>query len=78
VIPIDEHSYLVIIERGRDGYGAWAPDLPGCVALGDTPDDAEREMREAIAFHLDGLREDGCPIPPASAAGMALVQVPAA
>ena len=78
MIPIDEHSYLVIIERGREGYGAWAPDLPGCVALGDTPDDAEREMREAIAFHLDGLREDGFPIPPASAAGTAVVEVPAA
>jgi predicted RNase H-like HicB family nuclease len=78
MIPIDEHSYLVIIERGDDGYGAWAPDLPGCVALGDTPEHTESEMRDAIAFHLDGLREEGCEIPPPSAAGMALVAVPVA
>ena len=70
--------YLILIEPTATGFSAYTPDLPGCVALGDTPDEAEREMREAIAFHLDGLREDGCPIPPASAAGMALVEVPAA
>jgi len=40
-----------------------APDLPGCITLGDTVEDTEREMREAIAFHLDGLREDGLPLP---------------
>jgi predicted RNase H-like HicB family nuclease len=48
-------SYLIVIERAEDGgCGAWAPDLPGCVALGDTIEDAERELREAIAFHLEG------------------------
>jgi predicted RNase H-like HicB family nuclease len=45
------------------GYGAWAPDLPGCIALGDTVEDTEREMRAAINFHLDGLRQDGLPLP---------------
>lgn len=75
MIPIDEHSYLVIIERGEGGYGAWAPDLPGCVAVADTPEETEREMREAIAFHLEGLRDEGDEIPPPSAAGTALVDI---
>jgi predicted RNase H-like HicB family nuclease len=60
--------YLIIIEQAEDGgYGAWAPDLPGCVALGDTPEECEREMREAVAFHLEGLRVEGEPIPTPSA-----------
>ncbi len=78
MIPIDANSYLVIIEQGGDGYGAWAPDLPGCVAVGDTPEETEREMRDAIAFHLEGLRQEGCEIPPPSAAGMAMVEAPTA
>ncbi|MEA2139072.1 MAG: hypothetical protein QOG56_2222 [Solirubrobacteraceae bacterium] len=77
MIAVDAHSYLVIIERGDAGFGAWAPDLPGCVAVGDTLEEAEREMREAIAFHLDGMREDGCAIPVPSAAGMAMIEIPA-
>jgi predicted RNase H-like HicB family nuclease len=57
-------TYAVIIERAEDGgYGAWSPDLPGCVALGDTPDETLDEMREAIAFHLEGMRLHGDPIP---------------
>ena len=57
-------SYAVVIERAEDGgYGAWAPDLPGVAALGDTQDEALAEMRKAIEFHLDGLREDGQPVP---------------
>lgn len=57
-------TYAVIIERADDGgYGAWSPDLPGCVALGDTPDETLVEMREAIAFHLEGMRLHGDPIP---------------
>jgi predicted RNase H-like HicB family nuclease len=56
----DAPSYLIVIERAEDGgYGAWAPDLPGCVALGDTIEDAEHQMREAIAFHLRRSRRDG-------------------
>ncbi|MGH3718695.1 MAG: type II toxin-antitoxin system HicB family antitoxin [Pseudonocardiaceae bacterium] len=57
-------GYVIIIERADDGgYGAWAPDLPGCVATGQDYDTCVAEMREAIRFHLDGMREDGDPIP---------------
>ena len=60
--------YLVVIERTESGtYSAYVPDLPGCVATGATHDQAERNIREAIRFHLDGLREDGLPIPEPSA-----------
>ncbi|HSO54218.1 MAG TPA: type II toxin-antitoxin system HicB family antitoxin [Actinomycetes bacterium] len=72
-------SYLIVIERAADGgYGAWAPDLPGCVALGDTLEDCEQEMRDAVAFHLDGLRLDGSPIPEPSAVAAVMVTIPAA
>lgn len=59
-----QHSYLIVIEREKDNFGAWAPDLPGCVAVGDTQDECVQEMREAIAFHIDGLRQSGEPVPP--------------
>jgi predicted RNase H-like HicB family nuclease len=60
----DPHAYVILIGPTPDGhFGAWAPDLPGCIALGDTVEETEREMREAIAFHLDGLHEDGLPVP---------------
>ena len=60
----DPDAYVILIGPTPDGhYGAWAPDLPGCIALGRTIEDTEREMREAIALHLDGLREDGLPLP---------------
>ncbi|WP_017593707.1 type II toxin-antitoxin system HicB family antitoxin [Nocardiopsis potens] len=55
--------YVILIEPGHDGYGAWCPDLPGCVALGDTVDETIEEMRGAIDFHLDGLRAEGLPVP---------------
>ena len=55
--------YAVIIEKGEKNYSAYVPDLPGCVATGQTVAETEREIREAIEFHLDGLREDGAPIP---------------
>ncbi|HEX5123751.1 MAG TPA: type II toxin-antitoxin system HicB family antitoxin [Rhodanobacteraceae bacterium] len=58
--------YAIVIERAEGNYSAYVPDLPGCVATGDTLAEVESGMREAIAFHLDGLREDGLPIPPAS------------
>ena len=57
------YRYLVIIEKGEEGYGAYAPDLPGCVAVGDTLDEVEQNMRAAIAMHLKGLVEDQEPIP---------------
>ena len=72
-------SYLIVIERADDGgYGAWAPDLPGCVALGDTIEDAEHQMRKAIAFHLEGLREQGEPVPPPTAVAAVVLTTPAA
>lgn len=60
-------SYVILIDETPDGgFGAWAPDLPGRVALGDSFQECLSEMREAVAFHLDGMRADGQPIPPAS------------
>ncbi len=56
-------KYAVIIEKGPANYGPYVPDLPGCVAVGDTVEEVERLIREAIEFHLEGMREDGAPIP---------------
>jgi predicted RNase H-like HicB family nuclease len=55
--------YAVVIEKTDDNYSAYVPDLPGCVATGDTVKMVESEIREAIRFHLEGLREDGLPVP---------------
>jgi len=55
--------YAVVIESAGSNYSAYVPDLPGCVATGATLADAEAAIRDAIAFHLDGLREDGLPVP---------------
>ncbi len=57
-------QYAVIIEKSATGFGAFVPDLPGCVAVGETEDEVIQLIREAIEFHIDGLREDGEPIPP--------------
>ena len=59
-------QYLVVVEKGATSFGAYVPDLPGCVATGTTLAETETAIREAIEFHLDGLRQDGSPIPPAS------------
>ncbi len=56
-------KYLVIYEKTDTGYSAYAPDLPGCITTGTTLEETERMMKEAIEFHLQGLREDGLPIP---------------
>jgi predicted RNase H-like HicB family nuclease len=57
-------EYLVIFEQGKDGgWGAYAPDLPGLGVVGDSREDAEQLIREGIAIHIAGLREDGLPIP---------------
>lgn len=57
-------QYAVVIERGEDGgYGAFVPDLPGCVAIGKTEADVRRLLREAIALHIAAMREDGELIP---------------
>jgi predicted RNase H-like HicB family nuclease len=55
--------YGIVIERTPNNYSAYVPDLPGCVAAGDSIEEAEREIREAIRFHIEGLLEDGLPIP---------------
>ncbi|PKN81636.1 MAG: hypothetical protein CVU47_06050 [Chloroflexi bacterium HGW-Chloroflexi-9] len=56
-------KYIVVIERSDKNYAAYVPDLPGCVATAPTRDEVEREIRAAIAFHLDGLKADGLPVP---------------
>jgi len=59
--------YAVIIEKGEKSYGAYVPDLPGCVAVGKTKREVLKLIREAIELHLEGMREEGIPIPtPAS------------
>jgi predicted RNase H-like HicB family nuclease len=58
--------YAIVIEAAGDNFSAYVPDLPGCVATGSTIEDTERQIREAIEFHLEGLRADDLPIPPAS------------
>ncbi len=55
--------FAVVIEKTEGNYSAYVPDLPGCVATGDTVADVEREIRNAIRFHIEGLREDGLPVP---------------
>ena len=60
--------YAIVIENAGPNYSAYAPDLPGCAATGATVEEVQREIREAIEFHLEGLREDGLPIPPPSSA----------
>jgi predicted RNase H-like HicB family nuclease len=55
--------YAVVIENADGNFSAYVPDLPGCVATGATLAEAEQGIREAIQFHLDGMREDGIPIP---------------
>lgn len=59
--------YAIVIERAENNYSAYVPDLPGCVATGATVQEAESQIREAIEFHIAGLREDGIAVPqPAS------------
>ena len=60
-------KYAVIIEKGEDGYGAYVPDLPGCIAAGKTKKEVKKLIQEAIEFHIEGLKEDGHSVPkPAS------------
>jgi predicted RNase H-like HicB family nuclease len=56
-------KYLIVMERTETGYSAYSPDLPGCVSTGRTREDVETNMHEAIALHLDGLREEGQAVP---------------
>ena len=59
--------YAVVIEKAEKNFSAYVPDLPGCVATGATVADVEAEIREAIRFHIDGLKEDGIAVPPPAA-----------
>jgi predicted RNase H-like HicB family nuclease len=71
-------SFLVVIEKGQDSYGAYSPDLPGCVAVGDTVEEVEQRMREAILLHIEGMREDHLPLPqPTSRAEYIDISIPA-
>jgi predicted RNase H-like HicB family nuclease len=55
--------YIIIIEKAKNNFSAYCPDLPGCIAVGDTIEETKQSMREAIAFHIQGMIEDGDPIP---------------
>jgi predicted RNase H-like HicB family nuclease len=58
--------YAIVVEKAGNNFSAYAPDLPGCVATGSTVKEAEQEIQAAIQLHIDGMREDGLPIPAAS------------
>jgi predicted RNase H-like HicB family nuclease len=70
-------EYLVIIEGGPGAYGAYVPDLPGCVSVGATLKEVRRLIREAIPFHLEGLRDAGEPVPSPSSVLVDFVAAPA-
>lgn len=71
--------YPILIEGGPpSNYSAWSPDVPGCVAAADSIENVEREMREALAFHLEGLAEDGEPLPEPSGPGVYVERQPPA
>jgi predicted RNase H-like HicB family nuclease len=55
--------YAIVIEKAEGNFSAYVPDLPGCIATGNTVSEVEAEIREAISFHLEGMREDGIAIP---------------
>ena len=69
--------YLVVVEEGPKSFGAYVPDLPGCIAAGASREEVLALIREAIEFHLDGLKEDGQPIP-APSSSSEIVEVAAA
>ena len=56
-------EYLVVVEKGQSSYGAYVPDLPGCVAAGETRREVLKLIREAINLHIEALRESGRPVP---------------
>lgn len=72
-------QYVVVIEKAANNYSAYVPDLPGCIATGSTREETEAEIRSAIQFHLEGIVEDGDPIPEATTtASVVAVSLPAA
>ena len=70
-------QYLVVVEKGPSSYGAHVPDLPGCIAAAETKEEVLSLIQEAIEFHIDGLKQDGLPVP-APASTSELVEVEAA
>lgn len=73
-----ERTYAIVIEKAPGNYGAYAPDVPGCVATGDTVEETIAQMREALEFHFEGLAEDDDPIPePQSHVATIAVRLPA-
>ena len=62
-------QYIAIVEKGEDSFGAYVPDLPGCIAAAETKTEVLQLIREAIEFHLEGLQEDGLPVPEPSSSG---------
>ena len=70
-------QYLVVLEEGSKSFGAYVPDLPGCIAAGESKDEVLILIRQAIEFHIEGLKENGQPIPPPSSSSE-VVEVEAA
>jgi len=70
-------QYLVVLEEGPKSFGAYVPDLPGCIAAGESRDEVLTLIRQAIEFHIEGLRETGAPIPSPTSSGE-IVEVEAA
>jgi predicted RNase H-like HicB family nuclease len=62
-------QYLVVVEKGESGYGAYVPDLPGCIAAADSREEVVRLVHEAIELHIEDLRERGEPVPPPASTG---------
>lgn len=70
--------YAVVIEKTENGYGAYVPDLPGCIAAGDTYTETEQLIREAIPFHIQGMVEHGDPVPePSTSVEFVDAEIPA-
>jgi predicted RNase H-like HicB family nuclease len=65
-------KYAIVIEKAEENYSAYAPDLPGCVDIGDTLEEVEEAMREAIEFHLEGMQQEGLSIPEPTSIGKML------
>jgi predicted RNase H-like HicB family nuclease len=60
---LSHEKYLIVIEPTQTGFSAYSPDLPGCISTGRNREEVEQNMREAIVFHVDGLREEGQAVP---------------
>ena len=70
---MNTYRFLVVVENAGQNFSAYSPDLPGCVATGATREDAEKNMYEAIRLHIEGLKEDGLPIPSSTASAEYMV-----